>query len=146
MATAWKCAKTSSRTLVTKELVVASRQYTSWHLILQQGIVDQKQHDCRRSLTQLAWFLRLNMPPFWHSFGDLGRIAWGAEQPYIIRLPGCIQKLTEGLGIVHTRGREVLRRWWWLIGWKFFLDLSATPVPKSINKLVLMPMRKTLGL
>jgi hypothetical protein len=45
-ATAWKCAKTSSRTLTTKELAVTSRQRVVSHFHFQQGILDQNQQDC----------------------------------------------------------------------------------------------------
>jgi hypothetical protein len=29
-------------------------------------------------------------PPFWHNWGDWGRIAGGAEHPHRTQLPGCI--------------------------------------------------------
>jgi hypothetical protein len=28
-------------------------------------------------------------PPFWHSWGDQGRVAGGAEHPHRTQLPGC---------------------------------------------------------
>jgi hypothetical protein len=67
MATVWKCAKTSLRSLATKELVVASRQRTVSHFVFQQGIFDQKQHDCSPPLTLLAWLgpLRFFCFPDW---------------------------------------------------------------------------------
>jgi hypothetical protein len=67
-----------------------------------QGIFDQKQHDCRPPRTLFAWLGPLQLfsfspiedkterPPFWHNWGDRGRIAGSAEHPYRTWLPGCI--------------------------------------------------------
>jgi hypothetical protein len=52
--TAWKCAKTSLGTVVTKKLVVALQRTVSLFLS-HRGIFDQKQHECRSPLTTLAW-------------------------------------------------------------------------------------------
>jgi hypothetical protein len=90
-ATEWKCLKTSPRTLVTKELAVASWQHTISHFLFHQGIFYQKQHDCCPPPTLLAWFgpLRLfsvsliedktERLPFRHNWSDWGRIAGDAE-------------------------------------------------------------------
>jgi hypothetical protein len=45
------CAKTLTQTLATKEVAVASWQDT----IFQQGIFDQRQHDCHHPPTLLFW-------------------------------------------------------------------------------------------
>jgi hypothetical protein len=54
--TAWKCAKTSSRTSVTKELVLSSLQRTVSHFIFHQSFFYQKQHGCRFPPTLLFCF------------------------------------------------------------------------------------------
>jgi hypothetical protein len=82
-ATAWKCGKTSPRTWTAEGLAVASRQYTVLHFLLYQGILT------KNSMTVVSYpsyspdlapcnfclFLRLNIPPFWHNWGDRGRNA-----------------------------------------------------------------------
>jgi hypothetical protein len=52
-AAASKYAKTSSRTLATKELAAAPRQRTVSYFRFHQGIVDQKQNNCPPSQTLL---------------------------------------------------------------------------------------------
>jgi hypothetical protein len=43
-------------------------------------------------------------PPFWHNWGDRGRIAGCAEHPHRTRLPGCILKNGRSAGNgVYTR-------------------------------------------
>jgi hypothetical protein len=49
--------------------------------------------------------------PLWHNWGNRGRIASGAEHPYRTRLLGCISKMGEALGTLHTRGRVLFLGW-----------------------------------
>jgi hypothetical protein len=72
-------------------------------------------------------------PPFWHSWGDLGRITGGAEHPHSTWLPGCILKMAEALETVHTHGRGLLRGWWCPIGPKLFFNQMAAPVPELMD-------------
>jgi hypothetical protein len=69
----------------------------------------QKQHDCRPhppyfSVSPIED--ETIMPPFWYNWGSRGRIAGNAEHPLSTRLPGCIYKMAEALGTVHTRGGD----------------------------------------
>jgi hypothetical protein len=41
--------------------------------------------------------------------------------------------MEEELEIEHTRGRRVLRGWWWPVGTKLVSDQMATPVPEMRN-------------
>jgi hypothetical protein len=52
---AWKCAKTSPRTLATKKLAAGSQRTVS-HLLFLRGITDQKQHGCRPQPTLILCF------------------------------------------------------------------------------------------
>jgi hypothetical protein len=80
----------------------------------------QKQHDCRPPLSMLAWLGSLRLfsvslierSPFWHNWGDRGRIAGDAEDPH----------RTQVLGIVHVRERGLLGGWWWPVGPKLVFD------------------------
>jgi hypothetical protein len=40
--------------------------------------------------------------------------------------------MAEALGSVQTRGRGLLRGWWWLIGPKLVFDQMATNVSESM--------------
>jgi hypothetical protein len=60
-ATAGKYAKTSPRTLRTKDLTIAARQCTVWHLNFHLGISDAKQNDCRPHPPYFSLFPRLKI-------------------------------------------------------------------------------------
>jgi hypothetical protein len=83
--------------------------------------------------TQLTW-----RPPttflfpaiFTHYWGDQGRIASSAERPRRTKLPGCILKMAEVQGRMHTCGRGLLWWWWWPVGPKLVFDQMAAPVPE----------------
>jgi hypothetical protein len=42
-------------------------------------------------------------------------------------------KLAKALGTVHTRGRGLLRGWWWLVGTKLIFDHMEAPVPEIMD-------------
>jgi hypothetical protein len=46
---------------------------------------------------------------------------------------GCIQKMAETLGTVHTRGRGLLGGWWWPVGPKLGFGRMAAPVPEIMD-------------
>jgi hypothetical protein len=104
-ATAWKCAKTSPRTLATRKLVVASRQRTSHTPFFTREFFFPKTTWLSSPTHPTCLFPRLMIkierPPFWHNRGDRDRIAGGTESPHRTRLRGCILKI----GKVHTHGR-----------------------------------------
>jgi hypothetical protein len=91
--TAWKCAKTSPRTLATKELAIASRHCTISHFLF-TGEFLTKKNDCHPPPTLLFSVSliegKTERPPFCYNWGDRGRIADSAEHPHRIGLPGCI--------------------------------------------------------
>jgi hypothetical protein len=100
MTTAWNCAKTSHRTLATKELAIASRQCTvSFFLFAMESFTTNKLilipylSYCPNVPTCDFFSLSpIENTPFWHNWGDRGRIACGAENPHRTWLPGCIIK------------------------------------------------------
>jgi hypothetical protein len=56
--------------------------------------------------------------PFWHKWGDLGRIAGGAEHPHRTWLSGCFWKMAEALGTVYMREQGLFWNVWWSVGLK----------------------------
>jgi hypothetical protein len=70
-------------------------------------------------------------PHFLHNWGDVGRIAGGVEQPHRTRLPGCTRKMAEAMETMHTRGRRLLRGWWWRP--KLVFDQIAAPVSQILE-------------
>jgi hypothetical protein len=149
-ATAWKCAKTSLWTLRTKELAVASQQRTVSLFLLNQGIFYQTQHDCHPHPCDFSVSPiedKIERPTFW-------QLVWSRqtqatpEDPHRTRLSECIwkKKMAEALGTVHTRGRGLLRGWWWPVGgstspgnygWLFVIFLE---------EFVQKPQRRTFSL
>jgi hypothetical protein len=67
-------------------------------------------------------------PPFWHNWGDGGRIADGSEHPHRTQLPGYIWKMAEVLETVHRRGE-----WWCPRGPKLIFERMAAPVPEIMD-------------
>jgi hypothetical protein len=51
----WKYVKTLPQTLATEELAVASWHRTVSHVLFQQGVFCQKQHDCHSPPILFAW-------------------------------------------------------------------------------------------
>jgi hypothetical protein len=95
MVTMWKCVKTSSQTLATKTLAVASWQRNIWQFLSSLGIFWPKTHDYHPPTHHLTWLSLLQLycfPPFWHNWCDWGRILGSPEHPHITSLAGCIYK------------------------------------------------------
>jgi hypothetical protein len=97
-ATAWKCVKTLSRTLTTKELAVVSWLHTTSRFLFHQGMFGQKLHD------------------------------WTPSQSTTCRI---LLKMVKVLGMVHTRGRGLLRWWWWSEGLKSGFDQNGSTSPRN---------------
>jgi hypothetical protein len=112
MVTAWKCDKTLHRTLVTKELAVASQHTVSQ--LLHQGIFDQ--HDYCPPPTLLSLF-----PQFIKA--EL-QVVLNTHRTW---LPGCILKMALALGTVHMWGSGLLQGQWWSVDPKF----SFSPIGGS---------------
>jgi hypothetical protein len=55
------------------------------------------------------------------------------EYPHGIRFPGCIYKIAEVLGMVHTRDRQLLWGRRWRVGPKLVFDQMAAPVHEIID-------------
>jgi hypothetical protein len=85
--TARKCAKTSLRTLATKELVAATQQRSSTLPLLTYS---PHMAPCNLSVTLVED--KTERPPFLYNWGDWDRIPDGVEHPHRTRLPGCILK------------------------------------------------------
>jgi hypothetical protein len=70
----------------------------------------------------------LCFPSFWHSWGDRGRFAGGAEHDFQDAF-----KMAEALRTVHTRGRELFRGWWWALSTKLVFDQMIAPVSEIMD-------------
>jgi hypothetical protein len=94
-ATAWKCAETSPRTLVTKELDVAAQKRSVSHFLFHKRVLNQKQNNIT-AVPHPSYFSAFLIedktvkPSFWHNWGDQGRIAGGAGHAHRTWLPRCI--------------------------------------------------------
>jgi hypothetical protein len=77
MVTAWKCAKTLSRTLAIEQLAVASWQQNIAQFLFRQRIFDINEHDCHPPTLYLPGLVPWNFSdspfedtPFWHNRGN----------------------------------------------------------------------------
>jgi hypothetical protein len=91
MVTAWKCTMTLPQTLATKELVVASRQHTVSHFLFHCEILTKNNMAVIPSHTLLFSVSpiedKTERLPFWHNWGDRGRVAGYAEHHHRTWLP-----------------------------------------------------------
>jgi hypothetical protein len=102
-ATVWKCTKTSLRTLATTLLISFSP-------------IEDKTEGL----------------PFWHNWGGRDRIPGGDKHTHRTRPPGCILTISERPETAYTRGRGLLRGWWWPVGRKLVFDHITAPFPEII--------------
>jgi hypothetical protein len=110
-----------------------------------QGIFYQKQHDCSPQPTRLAWlypcdfslFLRLKIKLRGHHLNTTEVIE--AESHSVLNtlrehdFQDAFKEMAEGLGTVHSRGRELLRGWWWPTDPKVVSYQMATPAPEVMD-------------
>jgi hypothetical protein len=85
MASACKCAKTSFRTLATNELAFASRQRSAIHFLFHNEFLTRSNMSVVPHPPYFSIFPiedKTERPPYWHNWGDRGRMAGGAEHPH----------------------------------------------------------------
>jgi hypothetical protein len=100
-------------------------------LLLHQGSVDQKQHDCRPHPPYFSLF-----PPDLRKKWEtviLTQLRWSRQNrrrcwtPHRTRLPDCIYKIAGALGRGYTSERGIFR------GPKLVFDQMAAPIPEIEN-------------
>jgi hypothetical protein len=87
MAPAWKCAKTSPRTLATKERITTTHRLT---LPFSPGVFYHEQHDCCLPPILLSSVSLIEdeneISQFWHNWGDRSRQCWTPSQNTTYRM------------------------------------------------------------
>jgi hypothetical protein len=75
-------------------------------------------------------FPRLTILPFWHNWGDGGRISCDVNILTEYNSQDMFEKMEEALGVVHSCRRDLLRR---PVGPKLFSFLMTASVPISMD-------------
>jgi hypothetical protein len=91
----------------------------------------QKQHDCRPSLTLLAWLCPLRLSrflPFWHNWGDRGRLAGSAEH----NIQNAVKNGRRIGNGAQTQERTTARGWW-AVGPTLVLNQMVARIPEIVN-------------